>query len=124
MLHFMLFQNQYFTFGPPGDNLRAELGLKVGNGASRIYNRGVLTVIGREQGFYSYFFTVTNPTVEDYTWLRPVLNNEVYISNAVAFSSYFCGHNVFFQYRNGFYPPVTCPIGDSEYRENDSVSIP
>ena len=68
--------------------------------------------------------TDPSPIVEDYDWLRPVYNNEVYISKQVAFASYTCGHNVFFKHYSGFTAPKTCPLGDAGYLDTDSVDIP
>ena len=65
-----------------------------------------------------------SPEVEDYDWLRPVLDNEVYISNRVAFASYGCGHNVFFKYSQKFVFPRTCPTGDAAYIDDESKNVP
>ena len=83
-------------------------------------------MISPDQGFYWFCGALrATPTVENYDWLRPVYNGEVYISNQVAFASYHgCGHNMFFKHYRNFRPPEQCPFGDASYLDTDSVDIP
>ena len=86
----------------------------------------VLQLGGRNEGFRWIGFLlnqVFHNGVEHYSWLRPVLNRDIYVSDQDAFGHYSgCGHNVFFQFSPGFYPPTTCPLGDSTCL--DAVDIP
>jgi hypothetical protein len=92
----------------------------------------VLTVIRQDEEFHWYFLGFIyvkdeNPKVEDYTWVRPVNNREVYISRTVSFAHYNgCGHNVFFRYYTGFQAPSRCPIhvACGSYLDQDSINNP
>ena len=109
-------------------NMKAEEGLVVHDQVwSTEQNSNLFVVGGRNEGFrwnrFVFFHRVFQYGVEDYSWLRPVLNRDVYVSDQVAFGHYSgCGHNVFFQFSPGFYPPTTCPLGDST--RLDAVDIP
>lgn len=67
----------------------------------------------------------SDTAVEEYDELRPVNNDEEYISNEVAFAYYDgCGHNIFSEYYQGFYPPFLCPVCETGFRDEDSVNLP
>jgi hypothetical protein len=115
----------YKPFGPDDKLFLAQNSLQTSTGIS---NTGyVYTVIGPNQGFYSWcgFVRDDTPNVRSVDWLRPVYDGEVYISNQVAFAHYDgCGHNIFFKYSQGFWPPSRCPRGDVGYLDEESVNIP
>jgi hypothetical protein len=112
-------------------NLRAEEGLKWGDGVSRFRDSRVYTVIGPDEGFNWFCGMMTNsfPTVEDYDCLRPINDGDVHISRRVAFAHYNgCGHNVFFKYYRAppkdFRAPSKCPLKDGGIIDPESEDLP
>lgn len=84
----------------------------------------VHTVIGQDEQLCTRG-SETLPIVEDHSWLRGVYDNEVHISDKVAYAHYDkCGHNVFFDFECGFQPPSDCPLEDAGSIDEDSVDLP
>ena len=108
---------QFIQFGREESNLWRHKSLREKTG--RIRDGSFVCVLIGPRNYWKWregFF----PRVDKLAFLRPVNDEEVYISQFVAFGFYSCGHNIFYKW-NGWRIRRTCPFDDGGYLEFEDL---